>query len=143
MKNTHSASAVPVRFRRQVTSLLLVLSLSIGTIVAIPTPAHAASYVQGNFSMNGFFPTPGCFCQSDIAGATVKLMYSFDGSSWYPGGSATLNALGRYGFSVNPGFQNAYIAMRVDHPAGYFLSPWLFFFPGAETSVQRAMVTRY
>ena len=51
--NALKASAVRDRFRRQVTSVMLVLSLSVGAIVVTPTPAHAATSVFGCFRYSG------------------------------------------------------------------------------------------
>ncbi|HVQ40844.1 MAG TPA: hypothetical protein VMS54_01495, partial [Vicinamibacterales bacterium] len=94
--NAVKASTVQSRFRRQVTSVMLVLSLSLGAIVATPTPAHAAgSHIGVQFSMNGYFPAPYSFGVSDMADETAQVWLSFDGRSWFFHTYFKLNQLGR------------------------------------------------
>jgi len=99
--NAVKAPTVRGRFRRQVTSVMLVLSLSMGAIVATPTPAHAASssYVVAQFQMNGGFAVPSCFCGSDVASAWVEWQL-WTGSSWYPLGYYRLIEVGSFGWNT-------------------------------------------
>jgi hypothetical protein len=125
---------------------MLVLSLSLGAIVATPTTAHAAgSYFGAQFSMNGFFPTPSCFCSSDVAGATAKVWWSLDGRSWYFVGYFPLNEAGRVGFDM-PGLEYLYFAIMVDHQmaSARFMSPVVYFHPYERSPFpKQALVTRY
>ena len=133
--NAVKALTVRPRFRRQITSIMLVLSLSMGAIVATPTSAHAASFtVVGAFQMTGNFPSAGCFCSSDVAGANVEVMV-WSGTYWYPAGNYTLNNLGRLALNTT-----GYVAMRVNH--GRLMSGWLIFGPGYLT-FQQARVYSY
>ena len=142
--NAVKAPTVRGRLRRQVTSAMLVLSLSMGAIVATPTPTHAVgSYVLAQFSINGRFPVPSCFCGSDVAGATVKVMYSLDGRVWnFLGyGYYRLNEVGSFGFNA-PGMEHWYFAMMVDEQIGSarFMSPWVIFYP-YDRSPKKALVS--
>jgi hypothetical protein len=86
--NAFNASPVRGRFRRQVTSAMLVLSLSIGGIVATPTPAHAATSVYGCFRYEGQGSgTP-------PQGTPVYLVF-WNGSNWqHTGFSLPMNQYG-------------------------------------------------
>ena len=129
--NALNTTTVRRRFRRQVTSFMLVLSLSMGAIVATPTPAHAAgSYVLAQFSISGRFPVLPCACMSDVAGATVEVWYSLDGRSWNLLLTSQVNTVGTFGLNA-PGAENWYFAMRVNHlePTARFVSDWAIFYP--------------
>lgn len=142
----NAVKALKGRCRRQITSAMLMLVLTIGAIVANPMPAHAAgSFFGAQFSMSGFFPTPSCFCGSDVAGATAKVWWSLDGYSWYYVGAFTLNEAGRVGFDF-PGLEYLHFAIMVDHQmaSAWFMSPVVYFQPYERSlSPKQALVVRY
>ena len=128
--NALNTTTVRRRFRRQVTSFMLVLSLSMGVIAATPTPAHAAgSYVVAQFQMTGRFAIPSCFCGSDVASAWAELQL-WTGSTWYPLGYYQLNEVGSFGWNTS----GYYFRIRVNHT--HLMSPWVIFGPGYPTFQQ-------
>ena len=145
--NAVKAPKVQGRFRRQVTSVMLVLSLSMGAILATPTPAHAAgSYVLAQFSMSGNFPVLPCTCISDVGGANVNVYYSLDGRTWNYLASGPVNTVGTFGFNA-PGLEHWYFAMQVNHQmaSAHFISPWVYFYPydrNSYTSPKKALVRK-
>ena len=128
--NAFNASAVRGRFRRQVTSVMLVLSLSMGAILATPASAHAASstYVLAQFQMSGPFATcTGCY--SDVGGAWAEWQM-WTGSSWHSLGFYQLNVNGTWGWYTT----GSYFRIRVSHTGMW--SKWLTFGPGYPTYQQ-------
>ena len=94
MNTTHEVSPRPGRLRRKITSGLLVLSLSLGMIVATATPAHAATTVTGCFAYtNG----------TSMADMPVTLWY-YLGGQYIPVDLKYLGAKGCFTwYGVNPG----------------------------------------
>jgi hypothetical protein len=140
--NPFQAPAVG-RFRRQVTSILVAMSLSVGMIAANPTPGYAASTVQARFSLNGYYPDPAKFERSEIWGLNANFFLWVEGYGWYYIGSMELSPVGWVGLTVPPGLQNSFIGVQVNDREGaaYFTSGMVIFPPGVGTSIQYARVS--
>jgi hypothetical protein len=126
MKNTPSASATLVPLRRRLTSALLVLGLTLGTMAMTASPVDAASVVITCFQRQG--PSP-----SVVAGFTVQLWASNGVFFEQIGLSQETDHAGCTRFDVPPGHQGKFLYTQVKHVterfytgysyAAYFHSP--------------------
>jgi hypothetical protein len=123
MITTHSTLAAPSRFRRRLTSALLVLSLTAGTIAASATPADAASNVTGCFRSNKGY---------SLTGLPVQLQAYYLGT-WFTVASQPLSSAGCVAWSVNPDSRSFYLRLVVNYqiaPAYWSGSSPLMALPG-------------
>lgn len=138
--NPFHASTVG-RIRRQITSILVAMSLSVGMVVANPTAGQAASMVQARFWLNGYAPdTPGV-----IEGLNANFFIWVEGQGWHYFGSMTLSRFGWTGITVPPQAQRSYFGIQVSDRKGAaaYSSGMVVFPPGGQRSIQYQRVNCY
>ena len=115
LKTITTAPPRPGRRRRQITSVLLALSLSVGMIVATPTPAYAATSVRGCFVLSGVgYP-------SDLWDMPVEV-YAHTGTQLIRIGQSTLGPNGCQTFYISGFWVYLPVVMMVNarYPNGYY-----------------------
>jgi hypothetical protein len=136
--SVRSASTTLGRLRRRLTSVLLAVSLTVGTIAISATPAEAAGYVAGCFVSN----KPGL----RITGVVVQLQ-AYSGGTWVTFATTSLPPSQCVGWTIHPNSRGLYLRMSVNYQANgaywFGVSP-LMALPGDQAvSLDVGVVTCY